>query len=82
MWLICADCQCGTDFNFVCAFGLTWQSTCDAACGGYSCPGSPGVCHYKGDASSGQLVTPNGRDGPGGAPPSPSWGGTWALSEP
>lgn len=63
-----ADCQCGSDTGFVCAFGLTWQSSCDADCGGYSCPKSSGVCHYRADASSGQLVTPQGRAAPGGMP--------------
>jgi len=50
----------------VCAFGLTWQSTCDADCGGYTCPQTPGVCQYKANSASGQLVTPQGRAKPGG----------------
>ena len=61
-----ADCICGSDFNFVCAFGLTWQSTCDASCGGYTCPQTAGVCHYKANTASGQIVTPQGRAKPGG----------------
>lgn len=61
-----ADCICGSSFNFVCAFGLTWQSTCDADCGGYTCPQTPGVCQYKANSASGQLVTPQGRAKPGG----------------
>ena len=50
----------------MCAFGLTWQSTCDADCGGYTCPQTPGVCQYKANSASGQLVTPQGRAKPGG----------------
>ena len=64
--LCVTDCICGSDFNFVCAFGLTWQSTCDANCGGYTCPQTPGVCHYKSNSAFAQLVTPQGRAKPGG----------------
>lgn len=63
-----ADCQCGSEVGFVCAFGLTFQSKCDADCGGYTCPQTPGVCAYRADTSSGQLVTPRARSAPGGAP--------------
>ena len=63
-----ADCQCGSDVGFVCAFGLTFQSKCDADCGGYSCPQTPGVCAYRADAPSGQLITPRARNAPGGVP--------------
>lgn len=42
------DCQCGgSSYDPVCAFGLTWSNKCDADCGGYSCPQTPGVCFYN-----------------------------------
>jgi len=42
-----ADCQCGVlPYDPVCGLGLTWDSTCDALCGGYSCY-TQGVCIYN-----------------------------------
>jgi len=38
------DCKCGKGYNPVCSFGLTFSTPCDAACGGYTCPMTPGVC--------------------------------------
>mmetsp|Transcript_6836 Transcript_6836/g.19716 ORF Transcript_6836/g.19716 Transcript_6836/m.19716 type:complete len:804 (+) Transcript_6836:5446-7857(+) len=46
--IVSGDCQCGdAPFEPVCAFGLTWTDKCDADCGGYSCPQTPGVCTYN-----------------------------------
>lgn len=41
------NCQCGTGYSPVCSFGLTFSTTCDALCGGYSCPMDKGVCRYN-----------------------------------
>ena len=40
--------MCGdSEYDPVCAFGLTWKNKCDADCGGYSCPQTAGVCFYN-----------------------------------
>lgn len=61
-----ADCQCGNiAYSPVCSFGLTWTSTCDALCGGYSCPLTPGVCQYNDKGS--YLTTTGGTSSAAGA---------------
>lgn len=39
------NCICNPlGYRPVCSFGLTFSNTCDALCGGYACPMTPGVC--------------------------------------
>jgi len=42
------SCNCGNQpYAPKCSFGLTWTNTCDADCGGYTCPMDNGVCRYN-----------------------------------
>ena len=39
------NCICNPlGYRPVCSFGLTFSNSCDALCGGYACPMTPGVC--------------------------------------
>lgn len=58
------SCNCGNaGYSPKCSFGLTWSNTCDANCGGYSCPMTNGVCQYNPQGSF--IKTTGGSLGPG-----------------